>query len=176
MTDILARLTMELERVMGHPVKDSSAKGVGTVRFIINCPNDASSVLERAKSVMAAVDSAALHGWPSNNHAVPILPEWFTSACAPEMSKEAEDQWLKWWKGLSRKERVRVDADKNWGLSNWLYWLEPGNRQWFWRESSVQEESDQILLTVEVEGWPFPWGALSWLFRAAGAATVVEDE
>jgi hypothetical protein len=175
MTNILARLTTELDLVMGRPPKDSSPQGLGTVRFIIDCPDDASSVLERAKSVMAAVDSAALQGWPSNNYAVPVLPEWFTSACVPERSKEEEDQWLKWWRGLSYEEKLREGAEMKWSLSNWLYWLQPVNRQWFWWEASVQKGSNKIVLAVEVDGFPFPWEPLSWLFLAAGAATVEEE-
>jgi len=173
----LARVKMELDRVTGDPGKDLSPQGIGTVRFIIDCPKDvdASNVLGRAKSVMAAVDSASLQGWPSNDHAAPVLPEWFTSACVPDRSKEEEDRWQKWWKGLPYEEKLRKGAEAKWSVSNWLYWLKPENRQWFWWEASVQDQSNQVVLTVEVEGSPFPSGALSWLFRAAGAVTVEEE-
>jgi hypothetical protein len=177
MADTLARLTRELDRVTGNPAKDSSPQGIGTVRFVIDCPKDvdAASVLERAKSVMAAVDSAVLQGWPSNDHAAPILPKWFTSACAPEKSKEEKAQWLRWWRGLSYEEKLRKGAEAKWSLSNWLYWLEPENRECFWWDSFIQEGSNRIVLAVEVDGSPFPWEHLGWLFLAAGAATVEEE-
>lgn len=177
MADTFARLKMELDRVMRGPAQDLSLQGIGTVRFVVDCPNDADAgnVLERAKTVMAAVDSAALQGWPSNSHAAPVLPEWFTSACVPDRSKEEADRWLKWWKGLSYEEKLRKGAEGKWSVLNWLYWLKPENRQWFWWDACIQKGSNRIVLTVEVDGFPFPWESLSWLFCAAGAATVDEE-
>ena len=50
--------------------------------------------------------------------------------------------------------------------------MKPENRQWFWWDAKVLEQYDHIALAIEVEAWPFPWGALRWLFRAAGASAV----
>lgn len=176
MTNISARLTMEFDRLLGRTTKDSPAQGIGTVRLLINCPHAPGCVLEKAKSVMVAVNSAALNGWPANGHASPVLPEWFTSACASDRSKEEADRWLTWWKGLSYEEKQRADSEENWSLANWLYWLEPENRHWFWWKDFIQKESNQIVLTIEVEGWPFSWEALGWLFHAAGASGVAPEE
>jgi hypothetical protein len=32
-----------------------------------------------------------------------------------------------------------------------------------------------LLLAVVVIDWPFPWGALAWLFKAAGTDTVTAE-
>lgn len=34
---------------------------------------------------------------------------------------------------------------------------------------------DGVRVTVEVAGWPAPTGALTWLLRASGGASVVVD-
>lgn len=92
------------------------------------------------------------------------------------MSPEQAKQWLAWWKGLPPTEQTRAEIEKDWSLDNWLYWMEPGNRQWFWWDAKMLEDYDHIALAIEVEAWPFPWGALRWLFRAAGASAVEAEE
>ena len=34
------------------------------------------------------------------------------------------------------------------------------------------EHCDHIIVAVEVNAWPFPWGSLRWLFKVAGASTL----
>ena len=92
------------------------------------------------------------------------------------MSSEQAKLWLVWWKSLPLEEQIRVEIEKDWSLDNWLYWMEPNKRQWFWWDAKVLEEYDHIALAVEVRDWPFPWGALRWLFRAAGASAVEAEE
>jgi len=92
--------------------------------------------LEKVKSVLKTVDKAALEGWPTNGKP-PNLPEWFTSGCASEMSDEQARKWLSWWKSLSPEEQARTEIEKDWSLVNWLSWMEPNNREWFWWEAKV---------------------------------------
>ena len=53
--------------------------------------------------------------------------------------------------------------------------MEPSDRQWYWWDAQVLDDGGQILVAVVVEGWPFPWGSLRWLFQAAGAS-ILEPE
>jgi hypothetical protein len=48
-------------------------------------------------------------------------------------------------------------------------------RQWFWWDGVIINEST-IKVVVEVEDYPFAWGALEWLFKAVGATTVTEED
>jgi hypothetical protein len=92
------------------------------------------------------------------------------------MSPEKAKQWLTWWRSLPPAEQAKAEIEKDWSLENWLYWMEPSNRQWFWWDAKVLQEHDHIALAIQVEAWPFPWGALRWLFRAAGASAVEAEE
>lgn len=169
-------LTNELRRVANGPSSGEKPNGIGIIRFLVRCPIEANVVLVKAKTVLKAVDEAALAGWPANGEPVPNLPEWFTSACVAEMSSEQAQQWLGWWKSLPPEEQTRAEIERDWSLQNWLYWMEPRNRQWFWWDAKLLEDYDSIALAIEVKAWPFPWGALRWLFRATGASAVEAEE
>src|SRR5213075_1262403 len=133
------------------PSPSEKPGGVGTVRFLVRCPFVTTDVLTKAKEVMKVVDEATLRGWPANGDSAPRLPEWFTSACVAEMSPEQAKHWLAWWKSLSPEEQTKAEIEKDWSLDNWLYWMEPGNRQWFWWDAKVLEDYDHIALAIEVE-------------------------
>jgi hypothetical protein len=81
---------------------------------------------------------------------------------------------MSWWRGLSPEEQARVTRAERWSLANWLFWLEPEERQWFWWDA-VTENPDTLRVIVEVPGWPAPFGALAWLLRAAGAVEVIYE-
>jgi hypothetical protein len=56
-------------------------------------------------------------------------------------------------------------------MPDWLFWMTPGERQWFWWESRVDTASTATVV-IEVSGWPTAVGALRWLLEVAGASTV----
>src|SRR5215468_2300981 len=172
MDNASSHITAELRRLENAPGAEEKPDGVGTVRFLVRCPFGANDVLARAKDALRTVDEAALGGWPAKPKMTPRLPEWFLSACIAEMSAEQTMQWLAWWKSLSPAAQTKAEIEKAWSLENWLHWMEPDKRQWFWWDAKVLEEHDHIALAIQVQAWPFPWGALRWLFRAAGASAV----
>lgn len=176
MKDISLRLQNELRRLASGPLPNEKPDGLGSVTFTISCANGAKDVLTRAKIVLSRVDDAVFAGWPANGRSKPAMPDWFVSACAQPMSSEQATQWLSWWKRLPSDEQARAEREKNWSLDDWLYWMEPDNRQWFWWDAKTSQERSLIALAVEVDAWPFPWGALRWLFRAAGASDVKAEE
>ena len=98
MADVDLRLSDELRRVTEGPRPDEMPGGIGTVRFVARCPSGASEVLESAKSVLRAIDEAALMGWPKDHEWQTKLPDWFVARCAPEMTQEEAERWLAWWK------------------------------------------------------------------------------
>lgn len=176
MTDITLQLQNELRRLETGPSPGEKPGGVGTVRFDVSTAAGAEEVLRRAKQVLQVIDKAILDGWPSTEGLVPQLPGWFTAACAPPMSREQSDEWLARWRRLPPDEQVKAQNELKWSLDDWLYWMEPANRQWFWWDAEVAGDKKLAKVAIEVEGSPFPWAALRWLLVAAGAFAVEEEE
>ncbi|MBI2685208.1 MAG: hypothetical protein HYX27_02755 [Acidobacteria bacterium] len=80
------------------------------------------------------------------------------------------------WRQMSPEEQAKTEEERSWPLADWLYWMDPSRRRWWWWDAQELPDLDHIVLAVEVNDWPFPWGALRWLFRAAGASSVVAEE
>ena len=176
MLNSLSRLNAELRRLDNGPEPGEKPQGVGTVRFMVRFSHGTGDVVSKAKGVLKILDEATLAGWPAQEGLTLCLPEWFASACVTEMSSDEAKRWLAWWKGLPSDEQTKAEAEKGWSLADWLYWMKPSNRQWFWWDASVLEGSDSTVVAVEVEAWPFPWGSLRWLLHVAGASAIEAAE
>lgn len=164
------RLQEEWRHLIEGPAPDEKPGGLGTVRFIAWCPANAAQVLEKAKAVLKVVNRHSTGEWPNDDKWKELLPNWFVKSCSPELSQAEAEAELARWRQLPREEQIREEEDL-WSLSNWVYWFKPGNRQWYWWDAAVLD-ADNVVIAIEVEGWPFPWGSLGWLFRVAGAANV----
>jgi hypothetical protein len=157
----------ELRRLDGEPTPDVTVGFHVPVR--VRAP-DVQSVLERAREVLRVVvplTSAELEqeaAQPSR------LQGWFVRGCAPEPTPEEAAEWLAWWRSLGPVARSRAEAEKPWTLGDWLSWLAPAERQWFWWGASVDSETSATV--VEVTDWPVPVWALRWLLKVAGAENV----
>ena len=75
-----------------------------------------------------------------------------------------------------RNARHRCDrfGDDDWNLEGWTFWFEPDIRPWFWWHGAIAGH-DTIEMSFEVEGHPTPYGALRFLFQAAGATDALID-
>ena len=162
----------ELRRLNYGPQKDETVHGVGIVQFIVTCTSNPESVLNRVRSLLSLVDQIALEGWLSDKQWISRLPKWFVGACATQKTPEEAERWLMWWKSLAREEQANEEANAIWSLENWTYWMKYENRQWYWWDAKLANDDTHIFVAVQAESWPFPWGALRWLFRAAGASDV----
>lgn len=49
--------------------------------------------------------------------------------------------------------------------------MDPEEREWFWWDGTTTGPA-QIRITVQVEGRPFPTGALRWLLTSASGTSV----
>jgi hypothetical protein len=170
-----SRLTNERVRLAKSPGPEEKPSGVGTVRFIAKCSGNSSDVLSKAKELMTIVNHNSVPRWPSEAEWRHLLPKWFVKQCSPEKSQQEAEEWLARWKSLSPEEQKKVEATNAWSLLNWLYWLEPENRQWYWWDAIVLDRNT-LVIAVGTDSWPFGWGDLSWLLRAAGANQVIAEE
>ncbi len=171
MTDMDAALMREAIRLEGGGA-DTSPRGVGKARFVVRTSTpSAVATLEKVRESLRIVNAESRGDWPTEEHWRRVLPKWFLDQCAKERTKAEADAWLARWKKLSMREKEEEERDKKWSLRNWLYWMNPDQRAWYWWDAVVVTDS-KLLVAIEVEGWPFPWGAFTWLFRAAGAAEV----
>lgn len=162
----------EARHLIFGPRPGEAAGGVGCIVVAVTGPEPV-SVLRRCREVLAVVIDHQAGVWPDVAGWQELLPSWFVEAC-PEESSEEADRWLEWWRSLPRDQQFEAERSRAWTLADWLYWLEPAERQWFWWDAKV--EGDALHVIVELSGWPAPLGALEWLLRAAGASTVAFEE
>jgi hypothetical protein len=132
---------------------------------------DSSLLLQRCREVMTVVLGHDQSNWPSLAGWRAELPTWFVDACGPEQSAEEAQRWLAWWRSLPPEEQDAVEEQQPWALSDWLEWLQPAERTWYWLGA---EESDphRLLIWLDAPGSPAPTGALEWLLKAAGATDI----
>jgi hypothetical protein len=165
----------ELRRLFDGPLPGEEPGGAGLETATARCAGDAPEVLARAREVMAAVLTNSAGTWPSELEWRELLPSWFVEACADEETPEQTRQRLARWEHMTLAERALETENEAWSVDNWIAWLEPEERQWFWWSADVSDP-DQLVVQVEVAGWPAATGALAWLLRASGAVEVtIED-
>jgi hypothetical protein len=169
---VRAKIEGELRRLR-HGAEGMLADGLGTVGFGVQvAKHKATEVIAKATSVLEILDESSLERWPTLEEWRTLLPFWFVAACSPEMTPEEAETWLVRWQRLTDAERRAEEAGKPWSLANWLYWMDPDRRGWWWWE---YQQEPGLRVIVQVDEWPFPWGALAWLLRAAGAIDVVPE-
>ena len=166
------RIEEELER-LHHGSSVTPTDRRGTVRFNVKLQGDPAEVLRKASTVLEIVDQKALDNWPSLDEWKSVLPAWFVAACASEMTPEEAQAWLARWEKLDAEGRRAEEESKSWALADWLYWMQPDRRAWWWWDS---RSNDGRQVAVEVDEWPFPWGSLAWVLKAAGATDVTPEE
>jgi hypothetical protein len=161
----------ELRHLYNAPDSTEATRGLCLIVFNVQCQNNSAQILLSAREILQQL----INHPPNEINSQLSLPDWFTSAFEPEKSIEEAEQWSKWWKSLSQKEQEIAFKEVKWSLENWLYWMQSDMRQWFWWDGVIINEST-IKVVVEVEDYPFAWGALEWLFKAVDATTVTEEE
>lgn len=133
----------------------------------------AAQAIANAKEVLRNVAALPTSAFASGE-AMSALPEWFVQACAREESNEEQASWLRWWRSLDGEARARAASERPWTVDDWLYWMRPDERQWFWWESRMASP-DAGLVSVEVADWPAAVGSLLWLLRASGVDDLVVE-
>ena len=160
----------ELRHLEHGPRPHEQSGGAGTVTVTAST-NDPEGLLARCAEVMTAVLEETTVPWPPHRRWAEALPPWFVRRCAPESTPEQDAEWLAWWRSLNADRRLVEARDKPWSLSDWLHWLQPDERTWYWWGSG-SDGSREARIEVEVAGWPVPLGSLEWLLKACGADAV----
>lgn len=136
---------------------------------------DSADLLNRCRQVLEVVLRHGEKDWPTLPGWQQELPEWFVLACGPELSEEEEDkEWLAWWKSLPPDQQNEIEDRQPWALSEWLEWLRPSERTWYWLGAELLSRT-QLTIWLDTPGSPAPIGALEWLLKASGATEVVEE-
>lgn len=169
-------IAAEVRRLNGDHVPESEFGALGCVRFSVDCPFGASAVIEKAKGVLAAVDDQLLRPEHERSRWADVIPSWFQEECKRNMTPAEAQRWLSWWRGLPDAQKAEAEVNKDWSLDDWLYWVANDSRQWFWWDFQESDDGERVTLAVQVLSWPFAWGALRWLFKAAGASAVSAEK
>jgi len=164
----------EQRHLAAGPRPGEEPGGVGAITVLAR-GSEARTVLDRCRSVLAVILDHSGPEWPTVEEWRSLLPKWFVAASSPERSREDAERWLAWWRTLGPADQARAESEQRWTLADWLYWMEPFERQWFWWDAEIGTDGT-LRVTVEIPSWPAALGALDWLLRAAGAAEVVHDE
>jgi hypothetical protein len=162
---------VELRHLTERHLADRDADGVGLVELIVSTRRSPQHLIDRCREVLIAVVSTPPEPWPSNDQWAGLLPPWFVDGCAAEESEEDSEQWLAWWRTLSHEDQFAASEAAQWSLADWIHWFQPDERQWYWFDGRVIDES-RAAVQVELDGWPAPLGSLKWLLRVAGAQNV----
>ena len=93
------------------------------------------------------------------------LPYWFVDFCSPEMTQLENDEWLAHWRTLNESDKRSVEVRKVWSLADWLYWMDPENRVWFYASLTTPTPQKALITIFTFEETP-PIGALEWLIKA----------
>ena len=140
-------------------------------------PSGAERIMARSQEVMSRV-LACLQGSDggeiSLEAAHACLPRWFVDASGAEQSPEEARAWLKHLASLSPAERAEAELAHKWSVSDFMYWFEPGQREWWWWGSEVMDP-DTVRVYLAVREPSFPHEALDWMLRASGAVEVVDE-
>jgi hypothetical protein len=165
----------EIQRIRFGPRAKEIPSGVGTIRFVIDCPTGSTGVLERVRGLMIDVAIHSAEPWPDTIEWSALLPNWFVAASPPDRTDKEVEAYISEWRKMNPEQQSRTEENRDWPIADWLFWMEPEQRCWHWWDAADMPDSNRILLDVDVESWPFPWGALRWMFKAAGASATHAD-
>lgn len=161
----------ELRHLLEVPSLEERPQSLGIVRFDVHCHKNSDSVLQKSKEILEVILRESTERWLTENEWLAVLPSWFIEEFSPEKSDEENEEWLKRWRTLPLDEQDRAVREDKWTLQNWLYWLHPEQREWFWWDGLVIN-TNLLRIAVEVSAHPFSWQALTWLFKASGARDI----
>lgn len=149
----------EKRHLLEGPRPGATPGGVGLVDVMARTDGSSEDLLDRCREVLEEILDAGPALWPSVDEWRSSLPQWFVRGCADEPAAEDDARWLAWWRGLDPPARQQASRDRPWSLADWLWWMQPDERTWFWWNARRANEHE-VQIHLEVPGWPSPTGAL----------------
>lgn len=163
-------MTDELDRLRAGPSGQESPQGF-VVRFEAE-HDEPTAALERMRELLVRTVPSMANG--NRQAAVAAVPEWFRDECRPEWTPEELQEEMRRRRSVSPEDRAVAERTARWSLRNWLAWLDPELRSWWWWDGRVESDG-RLVVEILVEGHPFASGALLWMLRAVGCAEITED-
>ncbi len=161
----------ERQRLIHGPLPSEIPGGIGLEAFRVRCSGEAALVLDKVREVMSVVLLYDVDNWPSDDAWRQLLPAWFVQRCEASRWREEVDSRFTWWQRFLLQRRRRHARVGPWPVDAWIYWFLQEQWEWYWWHATIKSRH-VWRLEVEVTDGPFPWDALYWLFRAAGATSV----
>jgi hypothetical protein len=141
--------------------------------FRIETPHPAETSA-KAREVMTAALQRQGSTMPFAEMVRQKLPSWFITSFAPPRTAEENREYVERWRTLTPEEQDQVEREQRWSAEEWFDWMQPAQRSWSWWDMESRGDG-QLLLAVTSPEWPFAWGALRWLFVAAGATGMTPE-
>lgn len=112
-------------------------------------PGSPQLVIERARNVLLPLvdlESSAF----SDGAAHRLLPAWFME--------------------MFSRQPLPGQSESVWDIDGWLGWIDPEERPWRWWNAYVlTKDLHAGTVEIQIDDWPTPVAALSWLLLASGA-------
>ena len=124
---------IERARLEQDSFPDFMDNGFGN-NYIVKCNGNALEVKELMRKVLLTINYGySKSKWPNLDEWLTRLPSQFTCNFAPELDAEEAQKHIRWLSALSYRQKVAQARKKEkWRLGNWLVWMEPSERLWFW--------------------------------------------
>jgi len=167
----------EAPRIATGGCGDAPPPGMSLFAIDAVAESAAAEVLDRAREVMRGVLETLLRDTPEDRgpaSAIRHLPRWFVDASGPDQTPEDARDWLRQLERMPPDERAEAEAAQRWSVSDFMYWLEPDQREWWWWGAELLD-ADNLRICLAVQEPSFPHEALDWLLRASGASKVVDE-
>jgi hypothetical protein len=166
------RIQSEHRRLVGGAPGASEPQGI-LLGYRVTCSGETSEVIGRATTVLMALDEHCLREpFPRDDEWSGILPAWFVTGFAPEMSQAAARQRRAWLRSLTYEEKLEYARQQHpWEFSSWIAKFDPDERFCYWWDAK-ELGPREFILRVETFEYPFPFGPLDWLLRPCGAEKI----
>lgn len=123
--------------------------------FLVKCNGNANHVRQLIRNILLIFNDAYRHSrWYDFDEWLEILPKSFTEKFLPELNAANAEKLRHAWFNMSYEEKLAQAAIKQqWRLSNWLFYMMPDERRWFWWGDTIlgeQTKNDYFILAINL--------------------------
>lgn len=171
--NFLYALDNELNRLTNNAFPDFT-EGAWGETFLVKCHGNANHVRQLIKDILLIFNDIYRHSrWPDFDEWLEILPKSFTEKFLPELDEANIEKLRRAWFKMSYEEKLEQAATKQqWRLSNWLVYMMPDERIWFWWGDAIlgeQTQDDYFILAVNLSEPYYSFEFLEIFIKNCGA-------